>query len=104
MKTIKNTKIIIFMLSIISVGCLQNNSADFRLETFKVSNSGWGYRILKDDQSFIAQKYIPAVDGATPFHSEKDAEKTGELMIRKLEKGKMPSVSKAELDSLKIVL
>lgn len=78
------------------------NSSSFHLEVYK-SDGGWGYKIFKEGKLLIDQPHIPAINGLKTFSTEKDAEKSGSLMMNKLEKNIMPpSISKRELDSLRI--
>ncbi len=64
--------------------------------------SGWGYKILVDHKTFIKQDYIPAVAGRKAFLSKEDAMKTAGLVVQKLVKGKLPSITKDDLTALKI--
>ncbi|MFN8155005.1 MAG: DUF4907 domain-containing protein [Bacteroidia bacterium] len=64
---------------------------------------GFGYDLMSDGKSMIHQPHIPAVPGLKGFASKEDAEKAGNLMKMKIEKGIMPpTVSIEELDSMKI--
>lgn len=73
----------------------------YRLET-EPSKEGWAYRITYRGRPMIYQAHIPAVPGFYPFRSQADAYKTGTLVLRKLESGRMPSLNEAEIDSLHI--
>ncbi len=79
----------------------KNQQQVFELKTIKVS-TGFGYEINKNNNSFIKQTVIPAVEGDKVFATEAEAEKTGKLVIYKLEHDQMPSISINELDSLNI--
>lgn len=63
---------------------------------------GWGYEVFIDTSLFIHQDFIPAVSGTKSFSSQSDAKKCGNLVVSKILKNKLPSVSVAELDSLGI--
>lgn len=64
---------------------------------------GFGYDLMSDGKSMIHQPHIPAISGLKGFASKEDAEKAGNLMKMKIEKGIMPpTVSVEELDSMKI--
>lgn len=64
---------------------------------------GFGYDLMSDGKSMIHQPHIPAIPGLKGFASKEDAEKAGNLMKMKIEKGIMPpTVSVEELDSMKI--
>jgi hypothetical protein len=77
------------------------NTEDLTLNVFE-KNGGWCYEIYVNDKRFILQESIPGVPGKQKFTSKNDAKKCGELVIKKLEKQEMPSVSRNELDSLGI--
>lgn len=64
---------------------------------------GFGYIIKVDGNPYIFQPTIPAVSGNNGFFSPEDAEKTAGLVAYKLRNNiNPPSVSIAELDSLRI--
>lgn len=65
-------------------------------------DSGWAYKVMVDTTVLIYQKQIPGISGAPKFTSKKDAQKCGELVMQKLKKQRIPSISRAELDSLGI--
>ena len=72
------------------------------MKSFKTSN-GWGYQILKDKKVLINQPTIPVIEGNKAFSSQKEALKVANLVKVKLEKGQFPpSVTKSQIDSLKI--
>ncbi|MCF2447136.1 DUF4907 domain-containing protein [Dyadobacter sp. CY345] len=85
----------------------KKNASSEGLRDYKVSaiqlDSTWGYRIFQDTVPVIEQKIIPGLPGNTGFNSKQEALKTGELVVKKLNKGIFPpSVSREELDSLGI--
>lgn len=66
------------------------------------SSYGWGYEIANNHQVIIRQEFIQLIPGQMPFASKRDAKKTADLVIRKLEEGKLPTISKRELELLKV--
>jgi len=66
--------------------------------------SGWGYVVYKNEQLFIQQKYMPDISGYHCFANKNDALKTANLVVSKLLQKQMPTVTKADLESLKITL
>lgn len=66
------------------------------------SGNGWAYRITCRGRPVIYQAHVPAVAGFHPFRSRSDAQRTGALVLRKLESGAMPALSVEEIDSLRI--
>ena len=74
----------------------------YSIKTFMIGNN-WGYDIYKDNQLFIHQPNIPAIEGERGFSSEQKAIITANLTIQKLQNGIMPpTLSIEELDSLKV--
>jgi Domain of unknown function (DUF4907) len=61
----------------------------------------WCYEIVVNSKRFIYQDCIPGI--SQRFASEADARKCGELVVAKMKKGKTPSISTKELDSLGVV-
>ena len=66
--------------------------------------NGWGYDIMVDDKVYIHQYCIPAVGGNKVFSNKQDAIKTAKVVVQKILNGKVPSVTKHDLDSLQIAL
>lgn len=81
-----------------------NSTSSYTIETYSNPSRGWGYRILKEDQPFIDQPHIPAVQGNNGFDTEEKAERAAELVIHKLEQGIMPpTLTVQELDSINVL-
>lgn len=78
-----------------------NNILPVESATFKVAG-GWGYNILVDQKIFIHQEEIPAIGGNKVFIKKEDAENTAALIVQKISNKKVPSVSKGELDSMRV--
>lgn len=103
-KILKNKKILIctlFLLLLGGVGVAYRYEKEHEmlrvdLKTFQTTG-GWGYDVRVDSKTFIHQEYIPAVEGQKRFASEADALKTGQLVVRKLTKGQLPTLSKEEI-------
>lgn len=100
-----STMIILFALFLPDMlSRVMNTSEDTTESTIQVfrSNSGWGYTITAKDGFIIQQPYIPAILGQKSFDSQDQARKTAKMVLEKLNKGKNPSLSLSELDSLGI--
>lgn len=81
------------------------NEINYSTEAFYTEDIGWGYVIFKNNKAYINQPHIPAISGNNGFTTKIAAEKVGEFVIYKLEKGILPpSVSIDELDSLEVLL
>ncbi|MBU2929413.1 DUF4907 domain-containing protein [Winogradskyella psychrotolerans] len=76
-----------------------NNS--FSLQVIE-QDSSWIYEVYNEGSLFIRQEYIPAVKGRQGFTSKEDAEKIGNLVIRKLSEDKMPVISIMDLNAYAI--
>lgn len=83
------------------------NNGNLELKTFEVKDSlnnkvlGWGYDIYVDGKRAIHQPIIPAIPGNNSFSSEEKAKSTGMFAIDKMKRtGSLPTITKAELDSL----
>jgi hypothetical protein len=65
---------------------------------------GYGYEILNDGKLYIRQPIIPAIPGNHGFKTQADAQKVGNRVKEKLEKGIMPpTVSIDELKKMKVI-
>lgn len=75
-----------------------------RIETFKIDN-GWGYDIYLNNEKYIHQQHIPAVNGMHTFISEAEAYRVAELVVEKINNNLMPpTISIEELNYLNIVV
>src|SRR6185437_4959538 len=81
-------------------------SQKVELRTYQNMNgktNGWGYDIYVDSQLYVHQPHIPAFSGERGFKTEEQAIKVGGLVMQKIKDNIIPpTVSKEELDSLKI--
>ena len=74
----------------------------YAVETFTTDDGGWGYNVSINKKLVIKQNIIPAVSQRVSFKTEAEAQKTGELVVKKLQNNKMPSIKIQELDSMHI--
>ncbi|MFA9391558.1 MAG: DUF4907 domain-containing protein [Prolixibacteraceae bacterium] len=63
---------------------------------------GWAYEVKIDTSVMLFQEQIPGMPNNVKFSTKADALKCGKLVMQKLKKQQRPSISKTELDSLKI--
>jgi len=83
----------------------ENTSQGHKLDIAAIQvGNGWGYNILVDNKVYIHQYCIPAVGGNKVFSSKEDALKTARVVVEKMMKGKIPSITRHDLDSLNIAL
>lgn len=94
----------VLLLLLVKPQTIKKNNTEvlYTIETFKTDAGGWGYNIMLDGKVFIKQDVIPAVQLAIPFRSENEARRTAEVVVKKLNSKKIPSISIEELDSLLI--
>ncbi|OJU41690.1 MAG: hypothetical protein BGN96_02475 [Bacteroidales bacterium 45-6] len=70
------------------------------VETVKQGKDTWGYKIYVKGKLVVNQPMMPAVPGNIPFPCEEGARKTAELVVQKVGRGDLPSVTKQEVDSI----
>jgi hypothetical protein len=103
----KHSKVILIALVcivFIFIGLQTNKKRSekkLKIETF-ISHNGWGYNIKFKNKILIHQEYIPAIAGHYTFKSEIEAKKVAYLVINKMERKKLPTICRQELDSLGI--
>jgi broad specificity polyphosphatase/5'/3'-nucleotidase SurE len=68
------------------------------------TESGWGYDISLQGKIIIHQVQVPGISGRYSFRTKSDAVKTGTLVISKIRKKEIPSVSQQELTLLGVKL
>jgi len=99
----KHSAVVIIGAVVISAGILLYTSlhqdSGLSYKTFKIQN-GWGYNILSGKKVIIHQETIPAVAGLGNFQSEQQAEKTAELVMKKIQTGGLPSVTNTEMKEI----
>ena len=89
----------LFLVIIIVTITLAGRGHFYEISLFK-SEDGWGYDILKKDNVYIHQPYMPAVEGQVPFRDKISARKTGRLVIKKIRNHKSPAITKEEIKSV----
>jgi Domain of unknown function (DUF4907) len=104
--TKKHNTIVIGLCLLVAAGIwiipALHNRHTFDYKTFKAPN-GWGYDILVDNKLFIHQDCIPVIPTKKGFARQYEAQKVAQLVIQKLRNGKMPSVTKSDLDKIYLV-
>lgn len=90
---------IILIIAFTAVVLLNRRGTHGRVEVYK-SEQGWGYDIVIKNKTYIHQPYMPTVNGNVAFENKHTAKKTGDLVLKKLQKRQTPVVTKSELDSL----
>jgi len=75
----------------------------FTIQTIVKDDGSFGYNILVDDRVLIHQPHIPAVQGIKGFDSEQAARNVADVVVGKLMRNEIPSVSVEELRELNVV-
>jgi hypothetical protein len=77
------------------------NSADIRILNFQNADSTWGFTIYINGRPYIHQMMTPGIESIPGFSTKEMARGAGEIIVRKLKRGKIPAgLTKKELDSL----
>jgi len=102
MKTTRKILPAIALLLIIAVATtifFSNKYSHYKVEVYK-SEQGWGYDILINKKTVIHQPYMPSVSGQVAFESKYAAKKTGHLVVKKIKKKQLPTITTDELNSI----
>jgi hypothetical protein len=95
--------LVVILFSIVFlIGGHFNYSKEYKLNVIK-SEKYWCYEISLNNNPLIYQEYIPAISGKRRFPDKESAEKTGILVLGKLNHKLSPSVNINELCCLKII-
>jgi Domain of unknown function (DUF4907) len=64
---------------------------------------GWGYLILQRGNPLIDQPTVPGRPGSAGFSTRQQAQRAGELVLRKLQQGRqLPTLSSSELRQINL--
>jgi hypothetical protein len=94
-----NLKNLVIITTLLIVAC--SKQGDLHVESIKTA-TGWGYTIANDEKIIIRQTVIPVISNAKSFETEKDAIKTANLVVEKLNANLSPTVTKKDLILLDI--
>lgn len=92
-------KIIVYILVFSTISCAKKNTYD--VSPIKL-NTGWGYIITMNNKIIIKQTHIPAIPENKSFQTREDAQKVGELVLKRIKTRLSPSVTKNDLTLLDI--
>jgi len=79
----------------------KSNKITYSIEVIN-EEGNWLYKVYRDGVLYIKQDYVPAVHGRQRFASKKDAKKVAQLVVLKLQRQKIPLITKEELITNKI--
>ena len=74
----------------------KTHSADIKSRVYESAN-GWGYDILVNNKLLIHQESIPGIAGHRGFSEKKQAAQTACLIINKMKRGQLPTITKFEI-------
>ena len=81
------------------------SSQQLSYEIIPAAQNSFGYNILSGSKKLVHQPSVPGLPGNRGFRSKEDEEKCAKLVIKKINNNMMPpTVTRQELDSLKIKL
>ncbi|MCO6481707.1 MAG: DUF4907 domain-containing protein [Flavobacteriales bacterium] len=81
----------------------ERSGAEWTFRVIDAPNGTFGYDILGNGKLFVHQTNLPGLPGVEGCRTRDDAQRLASFVIGKIHKGQMPpSVTPAELDSLKI--
>ena len=84
---------------------LTKNGQQLSYEIIPAAQNSFGYNILTGNKKLVHQPSIPGLPGNRGFTRKEDAEKCAQLVVNKINNKIMPpTVTRQELDSLKIKL
>jgi hypothetical protein len=89
--------VVCFMVLMIG-SCNKNKTFEnnLQLECFETGD-GWGYAIKHKEKQIIYQPIIPAISQRSAFPTKHAAETAGKLVLKKMIRREMPTLSIAEL-------
>ncbi len=93
--------ILILIVSIASVSLYRSyrKSHGVYVETIKQEN-GWGYKIYVQGKLMVNQYVMPAIPGNKAFPCEEAARKTADLVVEKVGRREMPTVTPQEVNKI----
>lgn len=97
--------IVVIILGVLMEGVADNDIYEdrgYRLEVVKLESGNWSYEIVFDQKVYIRQWFVPGVFGNKVFASKSDAERIGKVVLKKLNKGEIPIVTKKDLKDNRI--
>jgi hypothetical protein len=103
MTTIKHSTIVIALsfITAVFIPFFFRPSAEKRIsyKTFE-TEMGWGYDIFINKRQFIHQEFIPSLERKRGFLRKYQAERTAEVIINKMKRKGLPSVTKFEIQQI----
>lgn len=83
--------------------CFYIERQNYTLEVMKLDDGrGYGYVISQGEQTVIYQPFVPALSQRKPFDSAEEAFRVGDWVLKRLKLGQDFSVTKADLERLKV--
>jgi hypothetical protein len=91
---------LLLLMSVIGTGIIVHKSRQRFFVTVFPSGNGWGYNVRNGRKTIIHQPYIPCLEGNSPFEDKNTAQRTGDLIVKKLKNKLSPRISKAEIEAV----
>lgn len=100
LKWLKKSLGFIFLISLFA-SCQSKKDSEIEGIVYKTKN-GFGYRVIVHDQLLINQDFIPAIQENVPFCDSIEAAAACHLVIQKIKRNEMPTLTLKDLSTLKI--
>ena len=94
MKT--NLQVLCLLLIGLNYQCKDKKNL-FEVKVLQIDSTNYSYEIFYAGSIFIKQEFIPAIPCKKHFLTKKQALRTGELVVKKINAKKNPSISLEEL-------
>ena len=90
------------MVMLLLLCACQGKGDPLRYRAFSTT-TGWGYEIALNDRIIIKQENIPVVNTNKGFDTREQAEGAARIVIAKLRKKELPSLTETDLQQLKVI-
>lgn len=95
-------KCLIFVIIFQVFSSCKDKEQAFNGEVYSLTNKNYGYAIYFKQKLIIKQETVPALSGDVAFKDSLQALRVMDLVIKKLNEGKSPTINTTELKELKI--
>ncbi|MEO8404327.1 MAG: DUF4907 domain-containing protein [Chitinophagaceae bacterium] len=89
----------VIAISILLIGWKKNDAQHIESSVYRVPG-GWGYDILVNKKLFIRQESVPVIQTLHPFDTKEEADQAADIVIKKLQGGHLPTLSKSDLEKI----
>ena len=90
------------MVMLMLLGACQGKGDPLRYRAFSTT-AGWGYEIALNGRTIIKQENIPVMNTNKGFDTREQAEGAARIVIGRLRKNELPSLTESDLQRLKVI-